>query len=223
MPNSPASPAAARSACVSEDSPRLALRPTSLVRGVYSQRKERVRPGVPALPCRPCRRGRLFDRRRPGRLGRFRPAIPHRPGHGQPDVGAAFRDGIVATTEDFGLMANGPPIRAPSTGWRSISVRNGLEREAHVQAARQCPPPNRQSSRITPDLLEKDPHKSPSWPAAPGSGMDAEQCSATAALARGGLLVGEGGAAPASNPISPPESGSPGALPTSHTSQRQLM
>ena len=191
---------------VSEESPRLAYADI-LTRGVYSQRVERVRPGVPhflaQLPA-----GTPLDRRS---LADWVVSAAN-PLTARVTVNRMWEEifgtGLVATTEDFGLMGE-RPSHPELLDWLAVDFREGGWNLKGYYKQLVMSATYRQSARVTPALLERDPGNR-LLARGPRFRMDAEMLRDTA-LAASGLLVETVGG-PSVKPYQPPgvwESGSP--------------
>ncbi len=196
---------------VSEDTPRLAYADI-LTRGVYTARTERVRPGVPHfLPPLPANAS--LDRRT---LADW-VVSPGNPLTARVAVNRAWQEifgtGLVATTEDFGLMGE-RPSHPELLDWLAVDFRESgwdvkrLYKQFVMSAA------YRQSARATPALLDRDPANR-LLARGPRFRMDAEMLRDTA-LATSGLLVEKVGG-PSVKPYQPPGVWESGGLPSSDT------
>ena len=198
-------------ALVSEEGAGLAYADV-LTRGIYSQRRERVRPGVPQfLP--PLPPGAPLDRR----------------GLAEWTVNAAnpltarvavnrmwqelFGTGLVETTEDFGTVG-ARPSHPQLLDWLAVDFReHGWDvKRFYKQLVMSAT--YRQAALITPELLEKDP-RNRLLARGPRFRMDAEMLRDTA-LAASGLLVEKIGG-PSVKPYQPPGVWEAGGFPSSDT------
>jgi hypothetical protein len=169
---------------VSEEGPGLPYADV-LARGAFGARTERVRPGVPHfLPALPA--NAPLDRRG---LAEWTVSASN-PLTARVTVNRmwseVFGTGLVETTEDFGVMG-GRPSHPELLDWLALDFReNGWDvkrfyKQLVLSAA------YRQSSRVTPQLLEIDP-KNRLLARGPRHRMDGEMLRDTA-LAASGLLV----------------------------------
>jgi mono/diheme cytochrome c family protein len=169
---------------ISEEAPTLAYADV-LNRGVFSARTERVRPGVPHfLPVLPA--GASLDRLT---LAKWT-VSPQNPLMARVTVNRMwseiFGNGLVETTEDFGVMG-ARPSHPELLDWLALDFRERdwdvkrFYRQMVLSAA------YRQSVRTTPELIEKDP-KNRLLARGPRFRMDGEMIRDTA-LASSGLLV----------------------------------
>jgi len=182
---------------VSKESPRLAYAQV-LDRGVYSQRIERVRPSVPHF------------------LPPLSPDAPrNRRGLAEWVVRAdnpltarvtvnrwwqqLFGMGLVETTNDFGLVGARPSNR-PLLDWLAVDFRESGWDVKRFYKQLVMSATYRQSARITPELLERDPDNR-LLARGPRFRMDAEMVR-DAALAASGLLVTKIGG-PSAKPYQP--------------------
>ncbi len=200
---------------VCEESPRLAYADV-LARGIYMNRIERVRPAIPHF------------------LAQLPEGAPlNRLGLADWIVGAAnpltarvtvnrmwqevFGAGIVETTEDFGIMG-GHPSHPELLDWLAVDFRDHgwdvkrFYRQVVTSAA------YRQSARLTPELLEKDP-KNRLLARGPRFRMDAEMLRDTV-LSASGLLSGRMGGPPV-KPYQPSGVWEGGGYPTANTTYYQ--
>jgi hypothetical protein len=169
---------------VSEEAPGLAYA-DMLTRGVYDARTERVRPGVPHfLPPLPAGSS-------PDRLGLAEWTVSaSNPLTARVTVNRMWQEifgtGIVETTEDFGVMG-ARPSHPELLDWLAVDFRdNGWEvKRFYKQLVMSAT--YRQSSRVSPELAEKDP-KNRLLARGPRFRMDSEMLRDTA-LAASGLLV----------------------------------
>ena len=127
-----------------------------LARGDYRNQTEKVQPGVPAmLPPLPSRARRS--------IGSTLAKWLVQPGHPLTSRVAVnrfwqmyFGHGIVKTQEDFGVQGE-PPVHPELLDWLATEfVRTGWDMKA-MQRLIVTSATYRQSSRVTPALLEKDP------------------------------------------------------------------
>jgi hypothetical protein len=155
-----------------------------LIRGSHNVKGERVAPGVPAV-LHPLAPGQPADR-----LGLARWLVDPR----NPMVGRVvlnriwaqyFGRGIVETSEDFGVQGE-PPSHPELLAWLAKElVRQGWSQKAmHRLIATSAT--YRQSSRVTPDRIERDPFNR-LFSRGPRFRMEAEMVR-DQALALGGLL-----------------------------------
>jgi hypothetical protein len=183
---------------ISEEAPGLAYA-DMLTRGVYNARTERVRPGVPHfLP--PLPPGAPSDR-----LGLAEWTVSSdNPLTARVTVNRMWQEifgtGIVETTEDFGVMG-ARPSHPELLDWLAVDFRDSgwdvkrFYRQLVLSAT------YRQSSRVTPQVAEKDP-KNRLLARGPRFRMDSEMLRDTA-LAASGLLVEKIGG-PSVKPYQPP-------------------
>jgi len=197
---------------VSEEAPRPAYADV-LDRGVYSARKERVRPDVPHfLPRLPA--GASRDRRS---LAEWTVSAEN-PLTARVTVNRMwaeiFGTGLVETTDDFGVVGARPShpelldqlaVDFRDSGWDVKRFYRQLVTSATY----------RQSARVTPELLEKDPGNR-LLARGPRYRMDGEMLRDTV-LATSGLLVEKQGG-PSVKPYQPPGIWEAGTPPTSNTS-----
>jgi hypothetical protein len=198
-------------ALVSEESAGLAYADV-LARGIYSQRRERVRPGVPQfLP--PLPPGAPLDRRG---LAEWTVSAGN-PLTARVAVNRMWQElfgtGLVETTEDFGTVG-ARPSHPQLLEWLAVDFReHGWDvkrfyRQLVMSAT------YRQSALLTPELLEKDP-RNRLLARGPRFRMDAEMLRDTA-LAASGLLVEKIGG-PSVKPYQPPGVWEAGGFPSSDT------
>ena len=183
---------------VAEESPRLAYADI-LARGVYSARLERVRPGVPHfLPQLPAS---LPQNRRT--LADWVVSAAN-PLTARVTVNRMWQEvfgtGLVATSEDFGLMGE-HPSHPELLDWLAVDFREGGWNVKRFYKQLVMSATYRQSARVTPALLEKDPGNR-LLARGPRYRMDAEMLRDTA-LAASGLLVDKVGG-PSVKPYQPP-------------------
>ncbi len=196
---------------VCEDKPQLAYA-NVLMRGIYSARLERVRPAIPHfLPQLPPDAPR-------NRLGLADWIVsPANPLTARVTVNRMWQEvfgaGIVETTEDFGVMG-GHPSHPELLDWLAVDFReHGWDvKRFYKQVVMSAT--YRQSARITPELLEKDP-KNRLLARGPRFRMDAEMLRDTV-LAASGLLVDKIGG-PSVKPYQPEGVWESGGYPTSNT------
>jgi hypothetical protein len=183
-----------------------------LTRGVYSQRRERVRPGVPQfLP--PLPPGAPLDRRG---LAEWTVSAAN-PLTARVAVNRMWQElfgtGLVETTEDFGTVG-ARPSHPQLLEWLAVDFReHGWDvkrfyRQLVMSAT------YRQAALIRPELLEKDP-RNRLLARGPRFRMDAEMLRDTA-LAASGLLVEKLGG-PSVKPYQPPGVWEAGGFPSSDT------
>jgi hypothetical protein len=169
---------------VSEEAPTLAYADI-LNRGVYSARRERVRPGVPHfLPGLPA--GAPLDRLT---LAQWT-VSPENPLTARVTVNRMwseiFGSGIVETSEDFGVMG-ARPSHPELLDWLALDFRQHDWDVKRFYRQMVLSATYRQSARATPELVEKDP-KNRLLARGPRFRMDGEMIRDTA-LASSGLLV----------------------------------
>jgi len=183
---------------VSEEAPGLAYA-DMLTRGVYNARTERVRPAVPHfLPPLPV--GATQDR-----LGLAEWTVsPANPLTARVTVNRMWQElfgtGIVETTEDFGVMG-ARPSHPELLDWLAVDFRDSGWDVKRFYKQLVMSATYRQSARVTPELLEKDP-KNRLLARGPRFRMDSEMLRDTA-LAASGLLVEKLGG-PSVKPYQPP-------------------
>jgi hypothetical protein len=183
---------------VSEESPGIAYA-DMLTRGVYNARTERVRPGVPHfLPPLPAGAP-------PDRLGLAEWTVsPTNPLTARVTVNRMWQEifgtGIVETTEDFGVMG-ARPSHPELLDWLAVDFRDSGWDVKRFYKQLVMSATYRQSSRVTPQLAEKDP-KNRLLSRGPRFRMDSEMLRDTA-LAASGLLVEKLGG-PSVKPYQPP-------------------
>ncbi len=183
---------------VSEESSGIAYA-DMLTRGVYNARTERVRPGVPHfLPPLPA--GAPSDR-----LGLAEWTVsPDNPLTARVTVNRMWQEifgtGIVETTEDFGVMG-ARPSHPELLDWLAVDFRDSGWDVKRFYKQLVLSATYRQSSRVTPQLAEKDP-KNRLLARGPRFRMDSEMLRDTA-LAASGLLVEKIGG-PSVKPYQPP-------------------
>ena len=200
-------------AIVSEEAPRLAYADV-LDRGAYAQRKERVRPAVPHfLPQMPANAPK--DRRG---LAEWTVSAAN-PLTARVTVNRMwaelFGTGLVETTEDFGIVG-ARPSHPELLDWLAVEFRESgwdMKRFYRLLVTSSA---YRQSARIEPALLEKDP-KNRLLARGPRFRMDAEMLRDTV-LATSGLLVEQLGG-PSVKPYQPPGIWEAGTPPTSNTAK----
>ena len=183
---------------ISEEGPGLAYA-DMLTRGVYNARTERVRPGVPHfLPPLP-------PGAPPDRLGLAEWTVsPNNPLTARVTVNRMWQElfgtGIVETTEDFGVMG-ARPSHPELLDWLAVDFRDSGWDVKRFYKQLVLSATYRQSSRVTPQLAEKDP-KNRLLARGPRFRMDSEMLRDTA-LAASGLLVEKLGG-PSVKPYQPP-------------------
>lgn len=183
---------------VSEESPALAYADL-LTRGVYNARTERVRPAVPHfLPP-------LLAGASPDRLGLAEWTVsPTNPLTARVTVNRMWQEifgtGIVETTEDFGVMG-ARPSHPELLDWLAVDFRDSGWDVKRFYKQLVMSATYRQSARVTPQLVEKDP-KNRLLARGPRFRMDSEMLRDTA-LAASGLLVEKLGG-PSVKPYQPP-------------------
>ena len=183
---------------VSEEAPGLAYA-DMLTRGVYNARTERVRPGVPHfLPPLPAGAS-------PDRLGLAEWSVsPTNPLTARVTVNRMWQEifgtGIVETTEDFGVMG-ARPSHPELLDWLAVDFRDHGWDVKRFYKQLVLSATYRQSARVTPQLVEKDP-KNRLLARGPRFRMDSEMLRDTA-LAASGLLVEKLGG-PSVKPYQPP-------------------
>ena len=197
---------------VSEEAPTLAYA-NVLMRGVYAQRGERVRPGVPHfLP--PLAPGEPRDRRG---LADWTVSAQN-PLMARVTVNRMWAElfgaGIVETTEDFGVMG-ARPSHPELLDWLAVEFRESGWNVKQFYRLLVTSATYRQSARVEPAVLEKDP-RNRLLARGPRFRMDAEMLRDTV-LAAGGLLVEKEGG-PSVKPYQPPGIWEAGTPPTSNTS-----
>ena len=200
-------------ALVSEESPRLAYADV-LDRGAYTARQERVRPAVPHF------------------LPQLPDAAPHdRRGLAEWTMSAEnplparvtvnrmwaelYGTGIVETTDDFGIVG-ARPSHPQLLDWLAVEFRESGWDMKHLYRLLVTSATYRQSAKVTPALLERDP-KNRLLARGPRFRMDAEMLRDTA-LAASGLLVGKEGG-PSVKPYQPPGVWEAGGYPSSNTTK----
>jgi len=175
---------------VSEEAPTLAYADV-LTRGVFSARTERVRPGVPHfLP--PLRNGAPLDRASlvDWTVSSLNPLTARVTVNRM--WSEIFGTGLVETTEDFGVMG-ARPSHPELLDWLALDFREHdwdvkrFYRQLVLSAT------YRQSSRATPEQIEKDP-KNRLLARGPRFRMDGEMLRDTALVASGLLVEKIGGA-----------------------------
>ena len=198
-------------ALVSEEGSGLAYADV-LTRGIYSQRRERVRPGVPQfLP--PLPPGAPLDRRG---LADWTVSAAN-PLTARVAVNRMWQElfgtGLVETTEDFGTVG-ARPSHPQLLEWLAVDFReHGWDvKRFYKQLVMSAT--YRQSALITPELLEKDP-RNRLLARGPRFRMEAEMLRDTA-LAASGLLVEKIGG-PSVKPYQPPGVWEAGGFPSSDT------
>jgi Protein of unknown function (DUF1553)/Protein of unknown function (DUF1549)/Concanavalin A-like lectin/glucanases superfamily/Planctomycete cytochrome C len=183
---------------VSEEGPGLAYADL-LTRGVYNARTERVRPAVPHfLPPLPAGAS-------PDRLGLAEWTVnPANPLTARVTVNRMWQEifgtGIVETTEDFGVMGARPSHPA-LLDWLAVDFRDSGWDMKRFYKQLVLSATYRQSARVTPQLVEKDP-KNRLLARGPRFRMDSEMLRDTV-LAASGLLVEKLGG-PSVRPYQPP-------------------
>jgi hypothetical protein len=183
---------------VSEEGPGLAYA-DMLTRGVYNARTERVRPGVPHfLPPLPAGAS-------PDRLGLAEWTVsPTNPLTARVTVNRMWQEifgtGIVETTEDFGVMG-ARPTHPELLDWLAVDFRDSGWDGKRFYKQLVLSATYRQSARVTPQLVEKDP-KNRLLARGPRFRMDSEMLRDTV-LAASGLLVEKLGG-PSVKPYQPP-------------------
>jgi hypothetical protein len=196
---------------VSAEKPLLAYADV-LTRGMYNQRSERVRPGVPEflppLPAEaPLNRRGLAD----WLVSEANPlttrVVVNRMWQ------EVFATGIVETSDDFGTVG-ARPSHPELLDWLAVDFReHGWDvKRFYKQLVMSAT--YRQTARMTPQLLAKDPENR-LLARGPRFRMDAEMVRDTA-LAASGLLVGNIGG-PSVKPYQPPGIWEAGSLPGSNT------
>ena len=198
-------------ALVSEESPQLAYA-NVLTRGIYTARTERVRPAIPHfLPQLPADAPR-------NRLGLANWVV----GSANPLTARVtvnrmwqelFGTGIVETTDDFGVMG-AHPSHPELLDWLAVDFRDHGWDVKRFYKQLVMSATYRQSARVTPDLLEKDP-KNRLLARGPRFRMDAEMLRDTV-LAASGLLVEKIGG-PSVKPYQPAGVWEAGGYPSSDT------
>ena len=132
-----------------------------LTRGDFLQPTELVQPGVPAF-LHPLPQDDSWQNGQPTRLTFARwLAARNSPTTARSIVNrvwqAYFGIGIVATSENFGTQGDRPRIRNCWIGWRCNFMDQGWSlKKLHRLIVTSAT--YRQSSKVTPDLLEKDPY-----------------------------------------------------------------
>lgn len=200
-------------ASVSEEAPRLAYAEV-LGRGVYSQRKERVRPSVPHfLPQLPPAAPR--DRRG---LAEWT-VSPANPLMARVTVNRMwaeiFGTGLVETTEDFGIVG-ARPSHPELLDWLAVEFRESGWNVKKFYRMLVTSATYRQSAKGSPALVERDP-KNRLLARGPRFRMDGEMLRDTV-LATSGLLVEKLGG-PSVKPYQPPGIWEAGTPPTSNTAK----
>ncbi len=198
-------------ALVSVETSRLAYADV-LNRGLYSARKERVRPNTPHfLP--------PMDAGEPrNRLGLADWTMsPANPLTARVAVNRMWNElfgtGLVETTEDFGIVG-ARPSHPQLLDWLAVEFRESGWDMKHLYKLLVTSATYRQSARITPALLEKDP-KNRLLARGPRFRLDAEMIRDTALAASGLLVEKEGG--PSVKPYQPPGVWEAGGYPSSNT------
>ncbi len=187
-----------------------------LNRGVYSARKERVAPAVPAfLPT-------LAKDQSANRLGLARWLLqPDQPLLGRVTVNRMWQEifgtGIVATTDDFGIMGS-RPSHPELLDWLAVEFRESGWDMRHLYKLMLTSAGYRQSSAVTPEKLAKD-DKNRLLSRGPRFRMDAEMLR-DSALQAGGLLVEKAGG-PSVKPYQPPGIWEAVSMPESNTKAYQ--
>ena len=200
-------------ALVSEEARGLAYADV-LDRGVYSQRKERVRPAVPHfLP--QLSAGSPKDRRG---LAEWVVSADN-PLTARVTVNRMwaelFGTGIVETTEDFGIMG-ARPVHPELLDWLAVEFRESGWNVKEFYRLMVTSATYRQSAKIEASALEKDPHNR-LLSRGPRFRMDAEMLR-DSVLATSGLLVEKQGG-PSVKPYQPDGIWEAGTPPTSNTSK----
>jgi len=196
---------------VCQETPRLAYA-NVLDRGVYTQRKVRVRPAVPHfLPQPPS--GAPLDRKT---LADW-VVSPINPLTARVTVNRMwqelFGDGLVATPENFGLMGD-RPSQPELLDWLAVDFRESGWNIKRFYKQVVMSATYRQSARVTPAALERDP-RNRLLARGPRFRMDAEMIRDTA-LAASGLLVSKIGG-PSVKPYQPQGTWESGTLDYSNT------
>ena len=190
---------------VCQESPQLAYADI-LARGVYTQRAERVRPGPPHFLPQPPADAPLNRRSLADWV-----VSPANPLTARVTVNRMWQElfgaGLVETSEDFGLMGD-RPSHPELLDWLAVDFRESGWNVKRFYKQLVMSATYRQSARITPALLAKDP-RNRLLARGPRFRMDAEMVRDTA-LSASGLLVAKIGG-PSVKPYQPPgvwESGS---------------
>ena len=196
---------------VSEESPRLAYADV-LTRGIYNQRVEKVRPGVPHfLPPLPA--GAPLDRRG---LAQW-VVSEENPLTARVTVNRMWQEvfgtGIVETTEDLGTVG-ARPSHPELLDWLAVDFRDHDWDVKRYYKQLVMSATYRQTAQIPPQLLEQDP-KNRLLARGPRFRMDAEMVRDTV-LAVSGLLVEKVGG-PSVKPYQPPGIWEANSFPTSGT------
>jgi mono/diheme cytochrome c family protein len=200
-------------ALVAEETPRLAYADV-LDRGAYTARKERVRPDVPHfLPPLPPdaphdRRGLAEWTMSEENPLTARVAVNRM-------WAELFGTGIVETTEDFGIVGS-RPSHPQLLDWLAVEFRESGWDMKHIYRLLVTSAMYRQSAKVTPALLERDP-KNRLLARGPRFRMDAEMLRDTALAASGLLVQKEGG--PSVKPYQPPGVWEAGGYPSSNTTK----
>jgi hypothetical protein len=200
-------------ALISEEAPRLAYADV-LDRGVYTNRKERVRPAVPHfLPQLPPDAPR--DRRG---LAQWTMSDSN-PLTARVTVNRMwaelFGTGLVETTEDFGIVG-AHPSHPRLLDWLAVEFRESGWDVKHMYRLLVTSATYRQSSKLSSRLLEKDP-RNRLLARGPRFRMDAEMVRDTALAASGLLVEKQGG--PSVKPYQPPGVWEAGGYPSSNTTR----
>jgi mono/diheme cytochrome c family protein len=198
-------------AMVSEEAPGPASADV-LTRGVYSARKERVQANVPHfLP--PLQPGAPRDRRG---LADWT-VSPSNPLTARVTVNRMWQElfgtGIVETTEDFGVMG-ARPSHPELLNWLAVDFQENGWNVKRFYRQLVLSATYRQSARVTPELLEKDP-KNRLLARGPRFRMDSEMIR-DSALQTSGLIVNKIGG-PSVKPYQPPGIWEAGAINGSNT------
>jgi len=200
-------------ALVSKETPRLAYADV-LNRGAYTARKERVRPDTPHfLPPMPA--GAPHNR-----LGLAEWTLSaDNPLTARVTVNRMWNElfgtGIVETTEDFGIVG-ARPSHPKLLDWLAVEFRESGWDMKHMYRLLVTSATYRQSAKLTPALLEKDP-KNRLLARGPRFRLDAEMLRDTALAASGLLVEKEGG--PSVKPYQPPGVWESGGFPSSNTTR----
>jgi hypothetical protein len=200
-------------ALVSEETSRLAYA-NVLDRGVYTARKERVRPAVPHFlpqlpPDAPRNRLGLAD----WTMSASNPLTARVTVNRM--WAELFGTGLVETTEDFGIVG-AHPSHPHLLDWLAVEFRESGWDMKHVYRLLVTSATYRQSAKVTPTLLEKDP-KNRLLARGPRFRMDAEMIRDTALAVSGLLVEKEGG--PSVKPYQPPGVWEAGGYPSSNTTK----
>ncbi|MEO6002735.1 MAG: DUF1553 domain-containing protein [Opitutus sp.] len=200
-------------ALVAEEAPRLAYA-NVLDRGAYTARKARVRPAVPHfLPQIPA--GAPQDRRG---LAEWTMS-PANPLTARVTVNRMwtelFGTGLVETTDDFGIVG-ARPSHPHLLDWLAVEFRESGWDVKHMYRLLVTSSTYRQSAKVTPALLEKDP-RNRLLARGPRFRMDAEMIRDSALAASGLLVEKEGG--PSVKPYQPAGVWEAGGYPSSNTTR----